>query len=684
MRLRNDLQTIFVPGNHRGSRIVFDGISGAFHRISEQLWQSLHSGQARRDQWDQAVAAGWTPHRVATPKKRFSILAIRLPIGSIDRLAKRISPLTDFLFSKSAIRFWLIVIATAVVSVGLQLRWAASVATALPLFLSRTSPVFVGFVFVFTKFAHELAHAVACRRLGFRCGKIGILFLLGMPCPYCDVTQIWQSPKAIHRAAVMMAGIYIELIIAALATFVWLASESDVVQLHAMNVMLVCGVSTILFNANPLMRYDGYYVLSDWLDSVNLRQEAIDANKRFWFDDILKIGSEGRTQTNTRTGSLAAFHLASIVYRVLILGLIATAILYYLRVVHLEGVGKLLVLAMLVLMMKRVLSAVFAASAGKRSWSGTSVIRRGLILGGLGTALVAIIAVPLPRRLITSGRVEASDAAQVFLASEGTIDRVHCDAGDRVNVGDPIVDVRNPDDEVRQKQYEGQLRLASLRSGLAKRDAIERTEAVNYWRSLESLQDSAFDNLQAMIQKNRSHRVKAPVQGIVLPSLDDHKSLPHGSTRGREAKNAVRIEAENLRSLAGRRSSPGRPWCQISSTGNLYAVLKVDAKYRGKVELGDVVRVIVSTSPDSVCECEIESISDIRLDRDLDRRAAFDVLCKLPIRLSPLFPTDSPGSTSNVNRDWMSHLGAGCTGSLEMPRRSLATDFAEFVSAWLQ
>ncbi|MEZ6090966.1 MAG: hypothetical protein R3C05_23685 [Pirellulaceae bacterium] len=128
-----------------------------------------------------------------------------------------------------------------------------------------------------TKVLHELAHGIVCRRMGARCPEIGVLLLCGTPCMYCDVTECWAIPNRWHRAAVMLAGVYIEAILASVATFVWWCAEPGPVYFACLNIMLVCGVSTMLFNLNPLMRFDGYYLLCDLIDLPNLRQQASDA-----------------------------------------------------------------------------------------------------------------------------------------------------------------------------------------------------------------------------------------------------------------------------------------------------------------------------------------------------------------------------------------------------------------------
>src|SRR5262249_52079135 len=103
----------------------------------------------------------------------------------------------------------------------------------------------------------------------------GLLFLVFSPCLYCNVSDAWTLPSKWKRIIISFAGIYVELIIAAIATFVWWNTPSHpFVNNLSLSLMVVCSVSTVVFNANPLMRYDGYYILADWLEIPNLRDRS--------------------------------------------------------------------------------------------------------------------------------------------------------------------------------------------------------------------------------------------------------------------------------------------------------------------------------------------------------------------------------------------------------------------------
>src|SRR5207247_2206343 len=125
------------------------------------------------------------------------------------------------------------------------------------------------------KVIHEFGHGLSCKKFGGEVHEMGLLFLVFSPCMYCNVSDSWMIPSKWKRIVISSAGIYVELLIAALATFVWWNTPNQpFVNNLSLSLMIVCSVSTVVFNANPLMRYDGYYVLADWIEIPNLRERS--------------------------------------------------------------------------------------------------------------------------------------------------------------------------------------------------------------------------------------------------------------------------------------------------------------------------------------------------------------------------------------------------------------------------
>ena len=132
------------------------------------------------------------------------------------------------------------------------------------------------------KVCHELAHGIACHAGGGKCREMGLLLLFGVPCLYCDVSDAWLMPKRSHRIFVSAAGMIAECVIASVAVLVWAFTHDGGLHDLAAMIVVVASISTIVFNANPLMRYDGYFMLSDWVGVPNLSVESSDALRRLF------------------------------------------------------------------------------------------------------------------------------------------------------------------------------------------------------------------------------------------------------------------------------------------------------------------------------------------------------------------------------------------------------------------
>ena len=132
----------------------------------------------------------------------------------------------------------------------------------------------LAFTLGITKVLHEFGHGLSCKHFGGECHEMGIMVLVLTPCLYCNVSDSWMLPNKWQRAMIGAAGMYVELVIASVCTFMWWFSTPGLLNNLCLNAMFICSVSTVLFNGNPLLRYDGYYILSDVTEIPNLRQKA--------------------------------------------------------------------------------------------------------------------------------------------------------------------------------------------------------------------------------------------------------------------------------------------------------------------------------------------------------------------------------------------------------------------------
>ncbi|MCA9133181.1 MAG: hypothetical protein KDA45_08500, partial [Planctomycetales bacterium] len=192
---------------------------------------------------------------------------LKLPLGNPDRLLGYLLPATSWIFSPFFTMVGLLVIAAGAVT--LSLHWERFLAASTQVF-SPHNWLWLAAAWLLLKVIHELAHALVCRRYGGEVRDVGLILILFAPLAYVDVSSAWRFPSKWSRIHVAVAGIYAELLLAALAAVAWQQVESPMVGHLLYNLILMASVSTVVFNANPLMRFDGYFMLSDWLEIPNL------------------------------------------------------------------------------------------------------------------------------------------------------------------------------------------------------------------------------------------------------------------------------------------------------------------------------------------------------------------------------------------------------------------------------
>jgi putative peptide zinc metalloprotease protein len=251
--------------------------AGLAHNESPQAGKQLFDRRKKRkrSEWMQALT---------------NILYIKIPVYDPDKLLVRMLPYLRWIFTT-----WFMV-----VSVAWMLAAVLHVAThfetfrdKLPSYHEFFSFSTVGYLWLalgIVKVIHEFGHGLSCKAFGGEVHEMGALFLVFSPCLYCNVSDAWTLPSKWKRIIISFAGIYVELIIAATATFVWWNTPAHpFINNLSLSLMVVCSVSTVVFNANPLMRYDGYYILADWLEIPNLRDRSNRFLQRLVMDYCLGI-----------------------------------------------------------------------------------------------------------------------------------------------------------------------------------------------------------------------------------------------------------------------------------------------------------------------------------------------------------------------------------------------------------
>ncbi len=245
-------------------------------------------------------------------------LAVRFPLLDPDSFLSATTPWLRFLFTPWAAMVYLAVVGYALVQAGVH--WDAITGNITDRVLAADNLLVMLLVYPLIKIVHELGHGWAVKHWGGEVHEIGVMFLVFIPVPYVDASAASAYPVKWQRALVAGAGILVEMLFASLALFVWLAVEDGFLKTCAYNAMLIGGVSTLLFNGNPLLRFDGYYVLQDVLEIPNLGTRATRHIAYLAKRYLLRV-PQAESPANSRWESrwMTFYGIASFIYRIFIM-----------------------------------------------------------------------------------------------------------------------------------------------------------------------------------------------------------------------------------------------------------------------------------------------------------------------------------------------------------------------------
>lgn len=345
--------------------------------------------------------------RAERMSRLLGVFFLRIPLCNPDSLLTRTVSLVRWLFTPAAFYAW---IALVLVSLVLAIaRWDELTSPVLTMF-SGSNLLTLWAVLIGLKVVHEFGHAYACKAFGGHVPEMGVFLVLLTPLAYVDATDSWSFPKVRQRVAVSLAGMYFESIVGALALFTWAMTEPSTLNTIAYQTLLLATVTTVLFNMNPLLRYDAYYIVADLLGIPNLRsrcEAAVATTCKRLFFGVRELAADGRS---TPHPGLVGFGLAQLGYRVVIMTTIATIL-----VLKFGGIGIALASFVILLPLGKAALSLVRYILDSEQLAGRR-IRAGAVTAGVTLATVlAFLFVPLPwpvhaRGVSTFERVETIHA----------------------------------------------------------------------------------------------------------------------------------------------------------------------------------------------------------------------------------------------------------------------------------
>jgi len=455
---------------------------------------------------------------VITPWSLFmKMLFLKIPLVDPDPLLIRMERRMRWIWSWAGFALSMIIFLAGLVV--FVMNWAR-IAPSLNDFLTLPNLALVWVLTIVVKIIHEFGHGLTCKHYGGEVHEMGFMAMVFSPFLYADVTDSYLFPNKRHRMLVAAAGIYIELVIAAIATLLWAVSQPGTTQQLLFNLMLITSVWTILFNANPLMKFDGYYILTDLIDVPNLRAKAqmcvSEMFRRFFF------GRDGGARANTthlprrRRGWFVFYSIAAQLYLLQITLGIAMIFHHMLKPYGLAWLGDWLGIGAFISMLIAPVASFFKKQLSLPAPTLTGRRRPWLMLGGLLLIAALVLQIPWQLRIERPAVLQPLDAAFVRAEVAGRITGIHIKTGQAVKQGDVVATLSNP-------RVSASVRAAELQVERMRREmdlTIGVAEPAAYKQAQASLAQA-----QAALQEARRLEsrltLRAPREGVVLtPDLD--------------------------------------------------------------------------------------------------------------------------------------------------------------------
>lgn len=463
-----------------------------------------------------------------------NILYIKLPIFDPEKVLKLMLPYLWWMFTKTFLLASLAFMASAAFLVLTHFEYFYARLPTFESYFTFKNVVYLWVALGVVKVIHEFGHGLSCKAFGGEVHEMGFLLLCFSPAMYCNVSDSWRLPNKWHRIIISFAGIYVEMMIAAGATFIWWNSASQpFLNNLCLNLMVVCSVSTALFNGNPLMRYDGYYMLADWIEIPNLRDRANKYMQGLGMEYCLgiEVPPEQYMELSRRI-LFVAYAVISYVYRWVITFVILKFMATFLKPYKLEVVSELLAVGALASMLGWPLYRMIQNVSKRGRLPDMKPVRVALSATGVAIVLFVVFFVPMPvTRIRQHGyvQVQPTEITQITVEVPGTLKELLVKEGQFVKKGKEIARFQSLELENQRDQAITQMRIKEsviddLNEQINKefdpaakeRYKLDRQKAQeDYGKALTAFRQVTGD-MERLI-------LRAPRDGVVIevPTIDD-------------------------------------------------------------------------------------------------------------------------------------------------------------------
>ena len=569
-QVKDGFEARFAP-----QKITFGDLQqfiGMLHRSGLVISNAPGQGKALRTR-------GVTKKRKELLGKFANLFAIRFRGFDPERLLNGMLPVFGWVFTVPALICFTFFFFAAAMLLGSQYETVYARLPTFQQFFAADRWIYLAGTMALVKVLHEFGHGLSCKKFGGECHELGFMLLVFTPCLYCNVSDSWMLPNKWQRVWIGAGGIYVELILASFAAFIWYFTEPGLLNDLSLNMMFLNLVSTVVVNGNPLLRFDGYYILMDWLEIPNLRQKSTEVLKRWFQKTCLGLELQDDPFLPQRHRFLfALFTIASVIYRWVVVFSICWFIIKVLDMHGLQMLGRMIAIAGFAGMIAQpvIQTYKFVRTPGR-----LQKVKRGRLLGSLailGAVIIAVCYIPLPHHVDCAFEIRPARAGAVYAGTPGQIVRT-VKAGTLVKPGDELALLMNPELDIRLVELEGEYLQAEVKM----RNLSLRSRGDEAIKAQLETQYELIESIKQMRKKTQEEvdrlTVRAKREGVIMPP-PDKQAEPEGDGRlpgwkGSpldEMNRGALLTAEDL-------------ICEIGSARELEAVLVVD---QGDVQMVDI------------------------------------------------------------------------------------------------
>ncbi|MEH6442597.1 MAG: efflux RND transporter periplasmic adaptor subunit [Oceanospirillaceae bacterium] len=433
--------------------------------------------------------------------KLLGFMFIKVPLFDPDDMLVKFGPVFKLIWNRFGLFLWL---AFSLLGIKIAIDHSDNLMDQTFSVLAPSNLLLLYFAMAGVKAIHELSHSFVCRHYGGEVHTLGIMFIIFIPLPYMDATSSWAFRHASQRILVAAAGMIVELFIAVIAIIIWANTGQGVTNSLAYNIIFIASVSTVLFNANPLLRFDAYYMLCDALSIPNLYQRS--RTQITYLIEKLLFGVkhlDSAAYSLREAVYLVLYAILSSIYKVIIF----VGIFFFVADKYLILGWLMALFSLSMWIIPPPIKLIKYLSTNQRIARRRKVAIRITCLM-IASVIMIVGLIPFSNFVRVSGIIESVNYTHLNSQSSGYISKIFADNGQNVTAGTALFQLENTDiaDEI-------QLVKLSIKENLLLQQKVMRNKASDL-SPLQIQHQSLQKSLSKLHRDQAALTILAPINGL--------------------------------------------------------------------------------------------------------------------------------------------------------------------------